>query len=125
MSAIKHQSLDTTIAGLLGRIGRRTDLHTTSLASLVGPLFAVRNTELRGEPAGVVLRLYRTAGSMGVQEIMHIPVAALQGKLSFVSTDPLPWKNYVLASSTAVWAFETYLQCVETFVVHFNSSNTW
>jgi len=57
------------------------------------------------------------AGSIDIQEIIHIPVAALQEKLSFVSTDPLPWKNYVIAASTAVWAFETYLLCVETFVV--------
>lgn len=46
---------------------------------------------------------------MDVQEIIHIPVAVLQEKLSFVSTDPLPWKNYVLVTSTAIWAFETYL----------------
>ena len=49
------------------------------------------------------------ATSMDVQEVIHIPVAVLQEKLSFVSTDPLPWKNYVLATSTAIWAFETYL----------------
>ena len=61
---------------------------------------------------------------MDVQEIIHIPVAALQEKLSFVSTDPLPWKNYVLASSTAIWAFEIYLLYVETFVVSPNTSNT-
>ena len=61
---------------------------------------------------------------MGVQEVIHTLVAALQEKLSFVSTDPLPWKNYVLASSTAIWAFETYLLCVEIFVVSPGTSNT-
>lgn len=61
---------------------------------------------------------------MGVQEVIHVPVAALQDKLSFVSTDPLPWKNYVVVSSTAVWAFETYLLCVETFFIFPGTSNT-
>ena len=72
-----------------------------------------------------MLRLYpQTIGSMDIQEIIHTPIAALQEKLSFVSTDPLPWKNYVIASSTAIWAFETYLLYVETFVVSPSTSDT-
>jgi hypothetical protein len=62
---------------------------------------------------------------MGIQEAIHIPVAALQDKLSFVSTDPLPWKNYVLVSSAAVWAFETYLLYVETFVIYVITSDMY
>lgn len=61
---------------------------------------------------------------MNIQEVIHIPVAALQEKLSFVSTDPLPWKNYVIATSTAVWAFEMYLLYVEIFVVSPSTSDT-
>ena len=87
---------------------------------------AVRNSELRGQArCSSMLRLHpQTMESMNIQEIIHIPVAALQEKLSFVSTDPLPWRNYVIASSTAVWAFETYLLYVETFVVSPSTSDT-
>lgn len=46
---------------------------------------------------------------MGIQETLHIPVALLQEQLSFVTTDPLPWKELVLATSWSVWGFETYL----------------
>jgi hypothetical protein len=46
---------------------------------------------------------------MGLQELLHIPVEAIRNQLSFVTTDPLPWKESVLVVSWTVAAFETYL----------------
>jgi STE24 endopeptidase len=46
---------------------------------------------------------------LGFQDLLYIPVAALQERLSFVTTDPLPWKSYVLVVSWTLAAFETYL----------------
>lgn len=45
----------------------------------------------------------------GLQDLLYIPVAALQKRLSFITTDPLPWKSYVLVVSWTIAAFETYL----------------
>lgn len=33
----------------------------------------------------------------------------VQSKLAFITTEPLPWKESVLAFSWIVWAFESYL----------------
>lgn len=46
---------------------------------------------------------------MGVQDLLYTPVAAIQQQLSWVSTDPLPWKQFVIAVSWTVSGFETYL----------------
>lgn len=46
---------------------------------------------------------------MGIQELLYIPVKAIQEKLSFVETDPLPWKSFALAVSWTVALFELYL----------------
>jgi hypothetical protein len=36
----------------------------------------------------------------------------VQDRLAFIATDPLPWKELVLAFSTAIWAFELFLTYV-------------
>jgi STE24 endopeptidase len=46
---------------------------------------------------------------MGLQEVLYVPVRLLQDRLSWVETDPLPWKEFVLAVSWSVAIFETYL----------------
>ncbi|KAG8761085.1 hypothetical protein FRC14_007866 [Serendipita sp. 396] len=46
---------------------------------------------------------------MGAQDLLYIPVSAIREQLSFVTTDPLPWKEFALAASWTVNCFELYL----------------
>ncbi|KAG9028282.1 hypothetical protein FS837_003930 [Tulasnella sp. UAMH 9824] len=41
--------------------------------------------------------------------VQHTIPDLIQSKLAFIATEPLPWKEIVLAVSWTVWAFETYI----------------